>query len=69
VEQQGGPDDGAARGGRAEREELEDLAVPPSVAGDVDDAVAPWAEGALVRWSPPGQDAGEVDGDAPEGAG
>jgi hypothetical protein len=37
-------------------------APPPSVLGDVDDAVAPEADGELTPWSPPRQD--EEDGDA-----
>ena len=36
-------------------------APPPSVLGDVDDAVTPDAEGELTPWSPPGRD--EEDGD------
>jgi hypothetical protein len=35
---------------------------PPSVLGDVDDAVTPDADGELTPWSPPRQD--EEDGDA-----
>jgi hypothetical protein len=44
-------------------EDLMREAPPPSVLGDVDDAVTPDAEGELTPWSPPGQDE-ESDGDA-----
>jgi hypothetical protein len=37
-------------------------APPPSVLGDVDDAVTPDAEGELTPWSPSRRD--EEDGDA-----
>jgi hypothetical protein len=37
-------------------------APPPSVLGDVDDAVTPDAEGELTPWSPPERD--EQDADA-----
>jgi len=37
-------------------------APPPSVLGDVDDAVTPDVEGELTPWSPPGRD--EENGDA-----
>jgi hypothetical protein len=43
-------------------EELMREAPPPSVLGDVDDAVTPDAEGELTPWSPPGRD--DEDGDA-----
>jgi hypothetical protein len=42
-------------------EDLMREAAPPSVLGDVDDAVTPDAEGELTPWSPPGRD--EEDGD------
>jgi hypothetical protein len=43
-------------------EDLMREAPPPSVLGDVDDAVTPDVEGELTPWSPPGQD--EENGDA-----
>jgi hypothetical protein len=43
-------------------EDLMREAPPPSVLGDVDDAVTPDAEGELTPWSPPERD--EEDGDA-----
>jgi hypothetical protein len=50
---------GEERNERGDRpRETEDLmreAPPPSVLGDVDDAVTPDAEGELTPWSPPGQ--------------
>ena len=58
-----------SRGERNEQDDAptrtEDLmreAPPPSVLGDVDDAVTPDAGGELTPWSLPGQD--EEDGDA-----
>ena len=46
----------------SQTEELMREAPPPSVLGDVDDAVTPDADGELTPWSPPRQD--EEDGDA-----
>ena len=46
----------------ARTEDLMREAPPPSVLGDVDDAVTPDAEGELTPWSPPGRD--DEDGDA-----
>ena len=43
-------------------EDLMREAPPPSVLGDVDDAVTPDAEGELTPWSPPRRD--EEEGDA-----
>jgi hypothetical protein len=43
-------------------EDLMREAPPPSMLGDVDDAVTPDVEGELTQWSPPGRD--EEDGDA-----
>ena len=43
-------------------EEFMREAPPPSVLGDVDDAVTPDAEGELTPWSPPERD--EEKGDA-----
>jgi len=64
-------DPGASITSRDEREHqgdapgrTEDLmreAPPPSVLGDVDDAVTPDAEGELTPWSPPGRDDEEAD--------
>ena len=42
--------------GRAKTEELMKSAPPPSVLGDVDDAVTPDVDGELTPWAPPGQD-------------
>ena len=44
-------------------EDLMREAPPPSVLGDVDDAVTPDAGGELTPWSPPDRDE-ESDGDA-----
>ena len=44
-----------------ERERGDEAPVPPGATGDVEDAVAPAAEGALTQWSPPGQEAGADD--------
>jgi hypothetical protein len=46
-------------------EELMKSAPPPSVLGDVDDAVTPDVDGELTPWSPPGQD--EEEGRAETG--
>jgi hypothetical protein len=43
-------------------EDLMREAPPPSVLGDVDDAVTPDVEGELTPWAPPGRD--NEDGDA-----
>jgi hypothetical protein len=40
----------------ATTEELMKTAPPPSVLGDVEDAVAPEVDGEQTPWSPPGQD-------------
>jgi hypothetical protein len=63
---------GASMTSRDERDEQDDAprrtedlmreAPPPSVLGDVDDAVTPDAEGELTPWSSPRQD--EEEGDA-----
>ena len=45
----------------SQTEELMREAPPPSVLGDVDDAVTPDADGELTPWSPPRQDE-EEDG-------
>ena len=42
-------------------EDLMREAPPPSVLGDVDDAVTPDAEGELTPWSPPERDEEESD--------
>jgi hypothetical protein len=63
---------GATMTSRAERDEQPDKrstrtedrmreAPPPSVLGDVEDAVTPEADGELTPWSPPGQDEEEED--------
>ena len=46
----------------SQTEDLMREAPPPSVLGDVEDAVTPEAEGELTPWSPPGRD--EEEGDA-----
>jgi hypothetical protein len=43
-------------------EDLMREAPPPSMLGDVDDAVTPETDGELTLWSPPGRD--DEDGDA-----
>ncbi len=43
-------------------EDLMREAPPPSVLGDVEDAVAPEVDGELTQWSPPKQ--GNDEGDA-----
>ena len=42
-------------------EEIMKSAPPPSVLGDVDDAVTPDVEGELTPWAPPGQDEEEAE--------
>ncbi len=48
--------------GRARTEELMKSGPPPSVLGDVDDAVTPDVDGELTPWSPRGQDEEEGEG-------
>lgn len=44
----------AADSERQDAQQMEESA-PPSVLGDVEDAVTPQAEGELTRWMPPDQ--------------